>query len=171
MTGGPILGLVWAQSRNGIIGRDGVLPWHLPEDLAHFKALTVGGAVLMGRRTWDSLPPRYRPLAERLNVVITRQRDWEADGVSVAHSIDAALVLATGHNAWVIGGLEIFSRVLRRADVLEVTEINATFAGDTRAPEIPESWRKAFVDPESGWHVSRTGAEYRFVRYVPRILF
>ncbi len=162
------LGLIWAESRNGIIGRDGTLPWYLPEDLAHFKTLTLGGAVLMGRHTWDSLPPRFRPLAERLNIVITRQREWSAEGASVAHSVDDALTLAAERDVWVIGGLEIFSQAISRADVLEVTEINAPYDGDTKAPTIPDGWWRASVDPESGWHTSRTGVDYRFIHYLPR---
>jgi len=161
------LGLIWAQSRNGIIGRDGVLPWHLPEDLAHFKTLTLGGAVVMGRRTWDSLPPRFRPLPGRPNVVVTRQPGWNAPGASVAHTVEDALRLAS-EPVWVIGGLEIFSLALPRADVLEVTEINADVEGDTSAPVIPDGWERASVDPDNGWRVSRTGTEYRFVRYLPR---
>lgn len=160
------VGLIWAQSRNGIIGRDGGLPWHLPEDLAHFKALTGDSAVLMGRRTWDSLPPRFRPLPGRLNIVITRQDDWTADGATVAHSVDDALNLAAGRDAWVIGGLEIFALVIDRADVLEVTEINADYPGDTSAPEIPADWRQAAAEPEVGWRASRTGIDYRFLRYL-----
>ena len=159
------LGLIWAQSKNGIIGRDGAMPWHLPEDLAHFKMLTGASAALMGRRTWDSLPPRFRPLPGRLNIVITRQDGWTADGATVAHSVDDALVLAAGRDAWVIGGLEIFSLIIGRADVLEVTEINADYPGDTIAPEVPGGWRQAAADPEIGWQASRTGIEYRFLRY------
>lgn len=161
------LGLIWAQSRNGIIGRGGVLPWHLPEDLAHFKTLTLGGAVVMGRRTWDSLPPRFRPLPGRPNVVVTRQPGWNAPGASVAHTVEDALRLAP-EPVWVIGGLEIFSLALPLADVLEVTEINADVEGDTVAPVIPDGWERASVDPDSGWRVSRTGTEYRFVRYLPQ---
>ncbi|TFD77635.1 dihydrofolate reductase [Cryobacterium fucosi] len=162
------LGLIWAESSNRVIGFDGAMPWHLPEDLAHFKALTNGGAVLMGRRTWDSLPPRFRPLPGRTNIVITRQPDWRADGAVTAHSVDDALALAPGTDAWVIGGLEIFALTIAAADVLKVTEINADYPGDTAAPAIPAGWRRAAVDPEQGWHTSRTGLEYRFVRYLPR---
>ena len=160
------LGLIWAESSNGVIGFDGAMPWHLPEDLAHFKALTNGGAVLMGRRTWDSLPPRFRPLPGRANIVITRQPGWAADGALVAHSVDDALALVTGADAWVIGGREIFALTIGAADVLEVTEINADYTGDTDAPALPAGWRRAAVDPGQGWHTSRTGIEYRFVRYL-----
>ncbi|MDH6237454.1 dihydrofolate reductase [Cryobacterium sp. CG_9.6] len=160
-----MLTLVWAQSRNGIIGRDGVLPWHLPEDLAHFAALTRGGAVLMGRRTWDSLPARFRPLPDRLNIVLTRTAGWRAEGASVAHSAQAALELASGHTLWVIGGREVFNLVLPQVTRLEVTEINADIAGDTEAPPLDSMWSTESADPATGWHTSSTGLEYRFVRY------
>ncbi len=160
------LGLIWAESSNRVIGFDGVMPWHLPEDLTHFKALTNGGTVLMGRRTWDSLPPRFRPLPDRTNIVITRQQGWTADGALVVHAVDDALALVTGTDAWVIGGLEIFALTIVTADVLEVTEINADYPGDTDAPAIPAGWRRAAVDPGQGWQTSRTGIEYRFVRYL-----
>jgi dihydrofolate reductase len=160
------LGLIWAESSNGVIGFDGAMPWHLPEDLAHFTALTKSGSVLMGRRTWDSLPPRFRPLPGRANIVITRQPGWAADGAIVAHSVDQARALVTAPDTWVIGGLEIFALTVGDADVLEVTEINAEYRGDTRAPVIPAGWRRGAIDPEQGWHTSRTGIEYRFVRYL-----
>ncbi|GGF02971.1 dihydrofolate reductase [Mycetocola zhadangensis] len=163
------IGLIWAEADGGIIGRDGVMPWHIPEDLAHFKAITSGSAVVMGRKTWDSLPERFRPLADRRNVVVTRQVGWTAVGVHVAHSLDEALTLArkdpdTGWT-WIIGGAEIFAAVMDRADRLEVTEIRAEIAGDTFAPEIPEHWRAVDRDPVEGWRTSRTGTAYRFVRY------
>lgn len=164
---GVRVGLVWAESRNRVIGNDGAMPWHLPEDMAHFKELTGDGAVLMGRRTWDSLPSRFRPLAGRLNIVITRQSGFTAEGASVVHSVEEALALAGGGPTWVIGGSEIYTQTFEVADVLEVTEINAEFTGNTRAPEIPDGWRAASVQPESGWFTSRTGLEYRWVRYLP----
>ena len=165
----PGIGLIWAEAEGRVIGRDGVMPWHIPEDLAHFKAVTLGSAVVMGRKTWDSLPERFRPLEDRRNIVVTRQSDWSADGVEVAHSLDDALALASGNTdtgwIWVIGGAEIFAAVLARADRLEVTEIRAEIAGDTFAPEIPDSWLAVDRDPDEGWRTSRTGAAYRFVRY------
>lgn len=169
----PRIGLVWAESAGGVIGKDGVMPWHVPEDLAHFKQVTLGSPVVMGRRTWDSLPPRFRPLADRRNIVVTRQSDWQADGAEVAHSVTDALALAADaadarEMVWVIGGAEIFAAVIDRAERLEVTEIRATFDGDTVAPEINDSWQVSVVDPADGWHVSRTGLEYRFVRYERR---
>lgn len=158
------IGLVWAEAR-GVIGHDGVLPWHLPEDLAHFKAITLGGAVIMGRRTWDSLPERFRPLPDRTNIVVTRQPDWRAEGVHTANTVDAALAQADGAATWVIGGAQIFSLTMEHADVLEVTEIDADIPGDTQAPSIGSDWRIANADPAEGWHRSSTGLDYRFLRY------
>jgi dihydrofolate reductase len=158
------LGLIWAQTRNGVIGANGVMPWHLPEDLAHFRSVTLGAAVIMGRRTWDSLPERFRPLPGRQNIVITRQPNWAAEGASVAHSLEHAVALAEG-SVWVIGGAEIYRLALSAADTLEVTEIDASIAGDTFAPALGNAWTLVVTDPASGWHRSATELPYRFARY------
>ncbi|TFD63510.1 dihydrofolate reductase [Cryobacterium ruanii] len=158
------IGLIWAQTVSGVIGADGIMPWHLPEDLAHFRAVTRGGAVIMGRRTWDSLPERFRPLPGRQNVVITRQQDWAAEGASAAHGFDDALALAEGP-VWVIGGAEIYRLALAHADVLEVTEIDASIAGDTLAPALDAAWTRVSTAPASGWLRSSTALPYRFTRY------
>src|SRR5215207_4256674 len=129
------IGLVWAEAR-GVIGHDGVLPWHLPEDLAHFKEITSGGTVVMGRRTWDSLPERFRPLPNRTNIVVTRQADWSAEGVRTVHSVADAIARAADESVWVIGGAQIFALAMEVADTLEVTEIDSEIPGDTRAPVI-----------------------------------
>ncbi|SFN74677.1 dihydrofolate reductase [Mycetocola miduiensis] len=166
----PRVGLVWAEAANGTIGKDGVLPWHLPEDLAHFKAVTLGSAVVMGRKTWLSLPERFRPLPGRRNIVITRQPDWKAPGAEVSNSLASALQLAaegTGEDdfVWVIGGAEVFSAVIDIAHRLEVTSLRVRIEGDAVAPAITERWRLVASDPEEGWHTSATGIEYRFQRY------
>ena len=107
------LKLIYARSRNGVIGRDGQLPWHLPADLAHFKQTTLGQAVVMGRKTWDSLPERFRPLPGRTNIVITRQTDWHAPGALVAHSLEQAMSLCPAPGPlWVIGGADIYAQAL-----------------------------------------------------------
>lgn len=158
-------GLVWAQARGGVIGADGGMPWHVPEDLAHFKKLTLGCPVVMGRRTWDSLPPRFRPLPERVNIVVTRRPDWQATGALRASSLVDALRQAAGADwVWVTGGGQIFREAIAAADRLEVTDIDLDVPGDTTAPSVV-GWRAVASDPAGGWHTSRTGLRYRFVRY------
>ena len=166
----PRVGLVWAEAANGTIGDAGVLPWHLPEDLAHFREVTLGRPVVMGRKTWESLPERFRPLPGRRNIVVTRQQDWRAEGVDVADSIAAALALAGQGVAdddlvWVIGGAEVFSAVIDTAQCLEVTTLRESIEGDAVAPAITERWRLVAADPADGWHTSATGIAYRFRRY------
>lgn len=162
------LGLIWAQAVNGVIGDAGTIPWRLPEDLGRFKELTLGGTVIMGRRTWDSLPERFRPLAGRDNIVITRQEDWAAEGATVQHSLEAALAWAAQDTAaeprpvWIIGGGEIYRQAMPLADHLEVTEVDIEPVGDTRAPVIDAAFRQTAV---TDWLVSRTGLRYRFVSY------
>lgn len=156
------LGLIWAQAEDGVIGADGVMPWHIPEDMAHFKTVTMGHPVIMGRRTWESLPPRFRPLQGRRNIVVTRQPEWAAEGAEVAHDPDAALALAGDAEAWVIGGGSLYRAFVDEADVLEVTEVDGQYAGDTHAPAIGSRWR---LEAQTPWHDSRSGPRYRFLRY------
>jgi len=162
------LALVWAQTPTGIIGRDGTLPWHVPEDLAHFRDLTRGHPVLMGRATWESLPPRFRPLPGRDNIVLTRRVGYEAAGALVAHGFEEALRLVGDRDAWVIGGGEVYRALLPSADRVEVTVVSLDVGGDTRAPALdPTAWRRSAVDPERGWHVSSAGGtRYRFETYL-----
>jgi len=163
------IGLVWAEAHGGVIGADGGMPWHVPEDLAHFKAVTAGAPVIMGRRTWESFPPRFRPLPGRRNIVVTRDAEWAADGAERAGSLDAALRLAdtdAPDRVWVIGGAGLFREAIDRADLLEVTELDLEVDGDTFAPDRT-SWRTVSADPADGWHLSRTGIRYRFLALVP----
>lgn len=156
------LNLIFAQAANGVIGKDGTMPWHLPEDLAHFKRLTQGWPVIMGRKTWDSLPPRFRPLPGRVNVVVTRQPDWLAEGAIVVHSLSAALASCAGHaQAWVIGGAQIYAQALPMADTVEITEIEASFDGDTFAPALGPQWQVSSRQA----HVASSGLRYSFVTY------
>jgi dihydrofolate reductase len=164
VTAQPIA-LIWAQASGGVIGNAGTMPWRLPEDSAHFTRLTLGGAVVMGRRTWDSLPERFRPLPDRTNIVVTRQPGWSADGALTAASIDDALELAGDNAVWIIGGAQIYERAIERSDRLEVTEIRTEVDGDTFAPQIDATWNQVARDPVAGWHTSRTGLEYCFIRY------
>lgn len=156
------LGIVYARSRNGIIGKDGVMPWHLPEDLAHFKRLTMGCPVIMGRKTWDSLPPRFRPLPGRRNIVVTRNAGWSAPGAEVAHSLEQAIALVeSAKHAWVIGGADIYRQALARAEIVEATEIDADFEGDAHAPALGAEW----TELERDAHVSASGVRFAFVTY------
>lgn len=162
------LALVWAQSPDRVIGRDGALPWRVPEDLARFRALTSGHPVLMGRATWESLPARFRPLPGRDNLVLSRTPGYEADGAQVLASLDEALELVAGRDAWVIGGGALYASALAHADRLEVTEVDVEVEGDAFAPEIdPARWTRAASDPSEGWHTSDVdGVRYRFTTYV-----
>jgi dihydrofolate reductase len=156
------LGLIYARSRNGVIGKDNTMPWHLPEDLAHFKRTTLGAPVIMGRRTWESLPPRFRPLPGRRNVVITRDPQWHAPGAERAGSLEEALALvADAPQAWVTGGAEIFRLAIPRAHVAVVTEIDADFEGDVHAPELGAGWHETARER----HVGAGGLAYSFVTY------
>jgi len=161
------IALVYARAANGVIGRAGAMPWHLPEDLAHFKALTQGATVLMGRKTWESLPPRFRPLPGRLNIVITRQENWNEIGAQRASSLRKALSSAEqagAATAWVIGGAQILAEALPLAPRAEVTEIARNFDGDTFAPALGAEWvLTAHAD-----HVSSQGLPLRFARYERR---
>ena len=156
------LHLIFARAANGVIGKDDGLPWHLPEDLAHFKRTTTGQPVIMGRKTWDSLPPRFRPLPGRTNIVVTRQPDWQAQGAVRAASLDGALQLfPAGADAWVIGGAEIFREALPMAHTAVVTEIDADFEGDVHAPPFGPQWRETRREP----HTAASGLTFSFVTY------
>ncbi|MFH5824029.1 dihydrofolate reductase [Georgenia sp. AZ-5] len=157
--------MIWAQAHDRVIGARGTMPWHLPEDLAHFKRTTAGSAVVMGRSTWDSLDPRFRPLPGRRNIVLTRRAGLAADGAQVAGSLEEALNLA-GEDAWVIGGAEVYAQALPRADRLVVTDIDLAVDGDARAPAIDDAaWEIESADPNRGWHTSRTGLRYRVTTF------
>jgi len=156
------VGLIWAQSTSGVIGRGGGIPWQLPEDLAHFKELTMGHTVVMGRRTWESLPAKFRPLPGRKNVVLTHQAGFTARGATVVQSLDDAL---TDPDTWVVGGEQIYTLALPRARRCEVTEIDIDLPrddGDVVAPLLDESW----VGATGEWETSQTGLRYRFHSYL-----
>jgi dihydrofolate reductase len=156
------LGLIFARARNGVIGNAGGLPWHLPEDMAHFKQVTLGSAVIMGRRTWESLPERFRPLPGRTNIVVTRQPDWNAPGATRAASLPEAIAACAGESqAWVIGGAEIYALALPLAHVAEVTEIESDFEGDAFAPPFGPEWREVARRHQR----SAAGLAFSFVTY------
>ena len=131
--------LIVAAARNGTIGVDGRLPWHIPADLKRFKALTMGKPMVMGRKTFASLPGL---LPGRRHIVLTRDPAWSAPGAEVAHDLDAALALAGAGEVAVIGGAEIFALALPRAARLELTEVQADVAGDTVMPPLGPGWRE-----------------------------
>ena len=154
--------MIIARAANGVIGKNGALPWHLPEDLAHFKHLTLGWPVIMGRKTWDSLPARFRPLPGRGNIVITRQPGWNDAGALPAASLAGALELSgDADEAWIIGGAQIFAEAAPLAHRIEVTEIAQDFDGDVFAPRLGAEWFEAARED----HVSSTGLNFSFVTY------
>ncbi len=160
------LRLVLARAANGVIGKNNALPWHLPEDLAHFRQLTMGATVLMGRKTWDSLPPRFRPLPGRRNLVLTHQTGWQAPGAIAVHSVSEALALDVSAGVqpgpiWVIGGAQVYAEALPLASEAVVTEIDADFDGDAFAPHFGPPWRVTAREP----HRSSTGLAFSFVTY------
>ncbi|NKX51830.1 dihydrofolate reductase [Arthrobacter deserti] len=170
----PLVGLIWAQTTNGVIGKDGGMPWHLPEDLAHFKRTTAGHPVIMGRRTWESFPARYRPLPGRTNIVISRspqrRAELEAGGAVVAGSLPLALAEARRHpgaeQLWVIGGGEIFQLAAEEASSAVVTVIDMESDGDTFAPPLGAGWVLEDVSPGAGWDTGANGTRYRIARWV-----
>ena len=156
------INMIFAQSANGVIGINNAMPWHLPEDLAHFKKLTLGSPVIMGRKTWDSLPAKFRPLPGRTNVVITRQPGWQADGALTAGNLQSALALCeSASDAWIIGGAQIYAQAEPLAQRIEVTLINKTFTGDAFAPALGPQWHQA----QKQDHLSSTGLNFSFITY------
>jgi dihydrofolate reductase len=145
---GPRISLIVAVARNGVIGKDGKLPWHLPEDLKRFKALTMGHHIIMGRRTWESIG---RPLPGRKSVVVTRQRDYSAPGATVVHSLAEAVAACAGDDeAFVIGGEEIYREALASADRIYLTEVLAEYAGDARFPRLDGDWLEILREDHLG---------------------
>ena len=157
----PEIVLIAAVARNGTIGRDNELPWRLKADLQHFRALTLGHPILMGRKTWESLG---RPLPGRRNLVVTRQPAWAAEGAEVVHSLDAALAAVAGApTAFVMGGGQLYAQALPRADELVLTEIDADLDGDTLFPD----WSRDAFDEISRQHQASEPERHGFdiVRY------
>ncbi len=157
------INMIFARAANGVIGKNNAMPWHLPEDLAHFKKLTLGSPVIMGRKTWDSLPPKFRPLPGRTNVVITRQADWQAAGAQTAGSLtDALAQCQASSDVWIIGGAQIYAQAEPLAQRTEVTEIAQDFEGDAYAPELGSDWAESAREQ----HVSAGGMAFSFVTYL-----
>jgi dihydrofolate reductase len=155
------LHLIYARSRNNVIGVNGDLPWHLPEDLAHFKRTTLGQPVIMGRVTWESIPEKFRPLPGRTNVVVSRQPDFSAPGAQVVNSLQAALDLFPADEViWLIGGAQLYAQAMPLAQQLVVTEIDADYAGDAYAPSINTA---EWTEIQRTTHTSAQGLGYSLV--------
>ncbi|MEY4560920.1 MAG: dihydrofolate reductase FolA [Pseudomonadota bacterium] len=155
------LALIAAVARNGVIGHDNQLLWRLPEDMKYFKRSTLGHPVIMGRKTWDSVPERFRPLPDRHNIVVTRQPGWQAAGATTTHSLDEALaaVQPDANRVFVIGGGELYAAAMPLADELLITEIDHPFEGDAHFPE----WdRNAFVEVSREHHQAAAPNDFGF---------
>ncbi|MFH1287013.1 MAG: dihydrofolate reductase [Candidatus Magasanikbacteria bacterium] len=152
------LSLIAAIASNNCIGKNNSLPWHMPEDLKHFKELTTGSVVLMGRNTWESLPEKFRPLPDRKNIVITRNTEYQIpDGVFLYHSIDDALKAHEGEDIFVIGGAMMYKQTIDLADRLYITHVEQDVDGDAFFPEIdPTVWKEVGRDNRE---------EFSFVEY------
>ena len=156
------INMIFARAANGVIGHNNAMPWHLPEDLAHFKKLTLGCPVIMGRKTWDSIPAKFRPLPGRTNIVVTRQTDWHSAGASAAHSLQAALALCdAASDVWIIGGAQIYAQAEPLASRVEVTHIDKTYDGDAFAPTLGSRWQQI----QKQDRVSSTGLNFSFITY------
>jgi len=154
--------MIFARAANGVIGRDNTIPWRLPEDMARLKRLTTGWPVIMGRKTWDSLPPKFRPLPGRANIVITRQADWKEAGAETAASLADALALcASSDEVWILGGAQIYAQAMPLAERIEVTEIAENIEGDAFAPTLGPEWRQVARED----HVSANGMKFSFITY------
>lgn len=159
-----MIGLIWAQTTSGVIGDSGTIPWHLPEDLRHFKQATAGHPVIMGRNTWESLPAKHRPLPGRINIVITTRADWTSEGAVRTGSLTSALTLAAAASemqCWIIGGGQIYREALHHADTALITMVDLDIEGDTHAPTLGPEWRLAASTPETGWQTSSGGIRHR----------
>lgn len=155
--------LVYARAANGVIGREGRLPWHLPADLRRFKALTMGKPMIMGRKTFESFPS---PLPGRRHIVLTRDVAWQAEGAEVAHSVDEALARAGSGEIAVIGGAEICALLLGKASRVELTEIHADYEGDTAIPPLGPEWREVAREEHPAQDARPAYAFVTLVRHV-----
>ena len=164
--------LIWAQARNGVIGNHGAMPWHIPEDLAHFRQITQNKPVIMGRKTWDSLPAKFKPLPYRRNIILTRSPNWGKElensnsKIKIARSVETSMKpIIVGREVeeiWVIGGGQIYPQFLKYASRIEITEIQEEIEGDTRAPELGSEWK----EERRVHHTSSSGIKFDFVTYL-----
>ncbi|MDR2508716.1 MAG: dihydrofolate reductase [Candidatus Ancillula sp.] len=164
---GQMIKMIWAEDSNRGIGFNARMPWHVPEDFVHFRRETMGSTVIMGRTSWDALPPSAKPLSGRKNIVITHHLDDEiASSIKLSggfvSTFDDALGVAKNDNAYIIGGAKIYAAFMQYASELIITELDKAFEVDTFAPEIPDSF---VVHSQGDWHKSKTGVNWRVVRY------
>ncbi|GAA2050336.1 dihydrofolate reductase [Williamsia deligens] len=160
--------LIWAADRAGAIGSGNAIPWRVPEDQRRFRELTTGHPVVMGRRTWDSLPPRFRPLPNRHNIVVTRDESWSDVGATTVHDVQSALDLARGEDDTVVvtGGGEIYAAAMEYADTLWITDVDVTVEDpDAYAPVVDE---ERWDTTDHGWQTSSSGVRYRYRDLVRR---
>lgn len=164
------LNLIYARAANGVIGKDNAMPWHLPEDLAHFRRCTQCCPVIMGRKTWESLPPKFRPLPGRLNIVLTRDANTaeqlRAEGATALTDLQHAVnhcgqLPSTPSEVWVMGGAQIYAQALPLAQRVVVTEIQQDFEGDAWAPTLGHEWQET----EREQHTSANGLPFAFVTF------
>lgn len=168
--------MVWAQSLDGVIGLEGDMPWHVPEDLQHFKQVTMGQTLIMGRRTWKSFPDSVRPLPGRISVVVSETFSHNPSDPKLAHDdvhivsnvqqgLELAGELKTGPMIWVVGGGTIYDQAISVASVVERSVFNLNVAGDTYAPQLDTTWTLVTQDPADDWHTSTSSVQYRFERW------
>jgi dihydrofolate reductase len=164
------LNLIYARAANGVIGKDNAMPWHLPEDLAHFRRYTQGCPVIMGRKTWESLPQKFRPLPGRLNIVLTHDAATaarlQAEGALALASLEQAIahcatLPAQPDELWVMGGAQLYAQALPLAQRVVVTEIAQDYEGDAHAPTLGPEWRETARES----HVAASGLAYDFATY------
>jgi len=152
---GVTVHMIWAEAHDRVIGADGTIPWRIPEDQANFRDRTMGGTVVMGRATWDSLPARFRPLEGRRNVVLTRDPHWSAEGAIVVHGADE-VDLSDGE-IWIMGGAAVYETFLPKAEHISRTRVDLEVKGAVRAPELTSDW---VLTSDSGWQTSRGGPRF-----------
>jgi len=162
------LGLIYARSANGVIGHEGKIPWSLPEDMVRFKQITTNTTVIMGRKTWESLPSKFRPLPDRKNIVLSRQQLNVPEGVEVLNSLEMAIDLCRHiPQVWIIGGSSVYQEALDFADTIEETIVGVTCDGDAFSPKLGiDRWD--VTKQISG--TSKTGLEYLFFTHTKRSL-
>ncbi len=160
-----MLGMIWAQAHGRVIGSGGDMPWHVPEDLAHFRRTTGSDPVIHGRTSFEALPAKFRPLPGRRNIVLTTRPGYDACGAEVVGSLAEALELVAGQDAWICGGGQVYADAMAYADRLVVTDLDLRVDGDAHAPQIGPEWELVARGP---WHVSKTGTRYRISEYERR---